>query len=157
MFIGLDSSNDGGDSAFGIDHKRSPLNAHVLSSVHAFFFEYVELFGGFFVHVGEQGVRQFVFIFEFFLGRRLIRRNAQHYGAGFLYLLECVAEPARFYCSTGSIGLGIEKQDQVLSAIIFQGDGLAFFIGKRDLRGFGFIISMRLHDFNSRFSTIAFI
>ena len=157
MFVGLNSSDRGGDFAFRVDHKRGPLNAHVLVAIHAFFFEHVEFFGSFFVHVGQQGVRQIVFFLEFFLCRRLIGRNAQHYGAGFLYLLECVAEPARFCCSTGGIGLGIEKQDHTLSEVIFQGDDLAFFIGKRDLRGFGFGFIMRLHDFDSRFVPIAFI
>jgi hypothetical protein len=39
-----------------------------------------------------------------------VGRNAKHDRTGLLNLLVCVAEPARFYRSTRSVGLGKEKQ-----------------------------------------------
>jgi hypothetical protein len=53
-----------------------------------------------------------------------------------LDFLKCVAEPARFQRSTGRIGFRIEEQDQIFSAKVLQGDGLAIFVGQGEVRSF---------------------
>src|SRR5262249_39580484 len=53
-----------------------------------------------------------------------------------LNLLECIAEPARLQRSAGSVGFRIKEKDHVLAAIVFESYRLAFFVGKRELRGF---------------------
>ena len=63
----------------------------------------------FLVGIGEKCVRQVILLLELLLFFRCVGRDAQHHGTGLLYLFECVAEPARFYRSTGRVGLGEEE------------------------------------------------
>jgi hypothetical protein len=51
-----------------------------------------------------------------------IRRDAEQHGARFLNLSICVAEPARFYGSTGCVRLRIEEEDDDFAALVFERD-----------------------------------
>ena len=93
-----------------------------------------------------------MFFLEFLLRGGLIGRDAEYSGSGLLDLLECVAEPARLQRSAGSIRLGKEKKDHVLAPVIFESYRFAFFIGKRELRGFiinfhGFLVFYYFNEF----------
>jgi hypothetical protein len=132
----LHASDDASDLPVRADHERGPVNPHVLPAIHALFLEHAELLGYVLVLVREQRVGQAVFFFEFLLRGRFVGGNAQYDRTGALDFLECVAEPARLQRSTGRVSLGVEEQNHVLSAIVFQRDGLAFFIGQGELRGF---------------------
>src|SRR5438270_2690865 len=96
------------------DQKRGPFNAHHLLAIHILFLDNAKGIANGLITVGDQVIGQVILLFELLLGGWLISGDAEHHGPGFLYLLECVAEPARFYGSTGGISLGIEEQDQVL-------------------------------------------
>ena len=120
MLVRFQTIDDGGDPAFRADHKRRPLNPHIFLAIHALLFHHAVLIAYGLVHIRQQRIRQVVFFLEFLLGRRLVGRNPQHYGAGFLDLCECVAEPARLNRSTGRVGLGEEEQNYIFSAIVFQ-------------------------------------
>jgi hypothetical protein len=77
-----------------------------------------------------------VFVFEFLLLFRLVGRDSVYDGAGSGDLFKCVAEPARFYGSTGGISLGKEEEDHILAVQVLQGDGLAQLVGQGELGGF---------------------
>ena len=136
MFIRLNAADDGRDLSFRADHERSAFNTHVFAPVETLFLQYAKLFGHAFIFIGQQRVRKIVFFLELFLSGRFVAGNAKHHCAGALNLLECVAEPARFYRSTGRIGFGKEEQDKVLAAIVFERNFLAVLIGKGELRRF---------------------
>jgi hypothetical protein len=136
VLVRFKAAEDACDFAFGVDHERGSFDAHILLAVHALFLEHVKFFDHGLVFVGQQGIRQVVLFFEFLLGGDLIGGDAEYNGSSLLDFLECVAEPARFYGSTGRVGLGIKKQDHILAAIVFQRDGLALFIRQGELGGF---------------------
>jgi len=110
---------DACDLTFAVDQERGALNAHDLFPVHVLFLDHAEGIADFLVGVGEERVREVVFFFELLLFFRSVSGDAENYGAGLLYLLECVAEPARFYRSTRCVSLGIEEQNYVLPVKIF--------------------------------------
>jgi hypothetical protein len=144
-----------GNPAFRADHERRPLDSHIFLAVHAFFLHHAVLVADGLVFIRQQGIRQVVFLFKFLLGRRLVCGNTQHHSPCFLYLGECVAEPARLNRSTGRVGVRIKEQHYVLAAIVFLCGLLAFFIGKSELRGFiinfhGFSVFIRSMNLYSR-------
>ena len=96
MFVGLEAADDAGDFPFGVDHKRRAFDPHILLTVHALFLEHPEFLDHGLVFIGQQGVGQIVFFFEFLLGGGLIGGDAEYNGSSLLDFLECVAEPARF-------------------------------------------------------------
>ena len=119
MLIRLHAIYDCADLAFRADHKRGPFNSHIFAPIHALFLEHVVLLDHGLVHISQERVRQVMFLFEFLLGGRLVGGNAEDNRAGALDFLECVAEPARFQRSTGSVSLRIKEQNHVLAAIVF--------------------------------------
>jgi hypothetical protein len=136
MLIRLDAGDDGRDLSLRADHECGAVNAHILAAVETLFLQHIKSLGYAFIFIGQQRVRQVVFFLELFLGGRFIAGNTQHYCTGALNLLECVAEPARFYRSTRRVGFGKEEQNQVFATIIFERNFLAVLIGKGELRRF---------------------
>jgi hypothetical protein len=120
VLLSLDTGDDAGDLALRANHKRGSLDSHILPAIHALFLEHAKLLNHGLAGIGQKRKWQLVSIFEFLLGRGLVSGNTQHLRAGAVDFLVCVAEPARLIGSAGCIGLGIEKQDQGFSAIIFQ-------------------------------------
>ncbi len=118
MLVWLKTVDNPGDLSLRAYHERCPVNPHIFFAVHALFLEYAKFFGNGLVLVGEKRIGQVMVHFELFLGGRLVGGDAEHDRAGFLNLLVCVAEPARFKRSAGSIGLGVKEQDYILSTII---------------------------------------
>jgi len=109
-----------GDLAFAVDQERGARDPLHLLAIHIFFFDHAESFSDFLVRVSEQVVRKLVLFLEFLLRGRCVGGNPQNGEAGFLQFCIRVAEPARFYGSTRSIGLGIEEEDDVLPAQVFE-------------------------------------
>lgn len=54
MFIGLETVEDGRNSALGVDHERGPINPHIFLAVHALFLEHVVLLDHGLVFIGQQ-------------------------------------------------------------------------------------------------------
>lgn len=119
MLIRFQTVQHSGNPALRADHESRPLNPHILFAVHALFFHHAVLVADGFVHIGQQGIREIVFLFKFLLGRGLVGGNTQYNGPGLLDLGECVAEPARLYRSTRRVCFGIKEQHYVLPAIVF--------------------------------------
>ena len=68
MAIRLDVIENVLDLAVRTNHEGSPRDAHHLAPVHIFFFHHAELAGNFLLWIGEQRVRQAVFVLKFLLG-----------------------------------------------------------------------------------------
>lgn len=108
------------DLAVGSNHERSSSNPLKDFAVHVLVFDHAEGMADFLVGIGEQGVGQVVLVLKLLLFVRAVGGDAKYDSASFLNLLVCVAEPARFFGSTGSVGLGIEEQDHRFAAEVFQ-------------------------------------
>ncbi len=104
------------DLPFRRDQVRCAFYAFHFLAVHVLLFKDSERVGDLLVGIGQQGVRQIVFLFEFLLCRRGIGRDAENGQSGFLQFCICVAEPARFNGSTRSVGFRIKEQDHVLAS-----------------------------------------
>jgi hypothetical protein len=109
---------DVGDLALSVDDEGGAFDAHHFLPVHILLFDHAEGVADCLVGVSEKRIGKVVFLFELFLFGGGVGGDAENDGAGILDLLECVAEPARFYGSTGGVGLGIEEQNHVLTAKI---------------------------------------
>lgn len=120
MAIRLHILKDLGDLAFVVDQEGGAGDPFHLLPIHIFFFDHAEGFADFFVGVGEQVVGKLVLFLKFLLRSRSIGGNAQNGKPGLLQFCVRVAEPARFYGSTGGVGLRVEEEDDVLPAQVFQ-------------------------------------
>jgi len=109
---------DVGDLALSVDDEGGAFDAHNFLPVHVLLFDHAKGVADCFVGVSEKRIGKIVFFFELLLLGGSVGGDAENDGAGLLDLLECVAEPARFYGSTGGVGLGIEEQNHVLTAKI---------------------------------------
>jgi hypothetical protein len=132
--VRLDLGKDASDLAGSINHEGSALNPHYLSAIHILLFDDAESVTDLLVGIGQQCVRQVIFLFEFLLCLGTIGGDAEDPCPGLLNLLKCVAEPARFYGSTRGISLRKEEQDDGFPFKIFKCDLLAFFVGKDKIR-----------------------
>lgn len=116
MAVGFYVFENVGDFAVGADQERGSGNSHHFLAVHVLFFHYAELVNDGLVFIGEEGVRKFVLVFEFLLGGGSVGGDAEYGDSGLGEFAVCVAEPARFYGSTGGVGPGVEEQDYGLAA-----------------------------------------
>ena len=134
MAVGLHVLEDLGDLAFSIDQERGARDALHLLAIHVLLFDHAKSFTQLLLRVGEQMVGKVILLLEFFLRGRSIGGNAVDGEAGLLEFLECVAEPARFYGSTGCVSLGIEEQDDVLPAKVFQAYDRTVLVRQAEIR-----------------------
>jgi hypothetical protein len=86
--------------------------------------------------VGEEREIQLVLDAEFRLVFDPVRAAPKDVGVGSFKLLDGVTKLGRFRRSTGSVGLGEEKQDKVLPLVIFQRNSLALIGANREVRSF---------------------
>jgi hypothetical protein len=155
MLVRLQAVEDSADLALRADHKRSPVYPHIFLAIHTFFFHHSIQIADGLVHIRQKRIGEIVFFFKLLLGRGFIGGDAEYNGSRFLYLFECVAEPARFNRSTGRVGFGIKEHDHVLAAIVLQRNCFSLFISKRELRGFiinfhGFSVFIKSMNLYSR-------
>ena len=76
-----------------------------------------------------------ILFLEFLLFGDGIGGNAEQDRSRLLDLAVCVAEPARFFGSAGSVGLGIEKHHYCFAPKIFQGNFFAVLIRRIEVGG----------------------
>ena len=111
-------------------------HAHVLTAHE--FFESVALVGlghraG--LAIAEQGEGQGVLIDELGVAFGVVLADAQHLDAMALEAVPLIAEVAGFLGAAGGVVLGIEVDHHPLAAEIFESNGLAVLIRKREIRG----------------------
>ena len=126
--VGLHVLEDVGDFAVGADEEGGTGDALHLLAVHVLLFDHAELVGDGLIFVGQERVRQLVLVLELLLGGRCIGGDAEYRDSGPGKLAVCVAEPARFYGSTGGIGFRIEEEDDRFAAKLLQLDGVSILI-----------------------------
>ncbi len=107
------------DLAVGADHERHAGNAFEHSAVESLVLDDAEGMANLLVGVGEQGVGEVVLLLELLLFGGGIGGNAEDDRSRLFDVAVCVAEPARFFGSAGSVRFGIEKQDHRLAPKIF--------------------------------------
>jgi hypothetical protein len=124
------------DLAVRPNHERHPGNAFEYPPVHGLVFDHAKSLTDFLVSIGEQREGEVVLVLKLFLFGGTISRNAQYDGSRPLNLAVCVTEPGRFFRSTRSIGLGIEKQYDRLAPKILQGNFFTVLIRRTEVGGF---------------------
>ena len=118
--VGLNVFEDMGDFAVWADQESSPGDSHHFFAIHVLFLDHIKLFGNCFILIGKERVGQLVLVLEVLLGRGGIGGDAKYGYAGPGEFAVCVAEPARFYRSTGCVGLRVEEQDHGFPAKLLQ-------------------------------------
>ena len=126
--VGLYVLEDVGDLAVRADEEGGPGDAHHLFAIHVLLLDDAELVGNGLVLVGEEGVGQLVLVLELLLGGGCVGGDADYGDPGPGKLAVCVAEPARFYGSTGGIGFRIEEEDDRFAAKLLQLDRVPILI-----------------------------
>ncbi len=120
MAIGLDVFENVGNFAVWADQESSSGNAHHFFAIHILFLDHTKLVRNRFILISKERVGQLVLVFELLLGRGCVGGDAEYGYARPGEFAICVAEPARFYRSTGCVGLGIEEQDDGFAAKLLQ-------------------------------------
>lgn len=87
MAIRLHILKDLGDLAFVVDQEGGAGDPFHLLPIHIFFFDHAEGFADLLFGVGEQGIRQIVFLLKFLLRGRFVGRNTENDRACILQLL----------------------------------------------------------------------
>ena len=118
--LGLHVLEDVDDFAVGSDQESGTGNAHHLFAIHILFLDHTKLVRNRFILISKERVGQIVLVLELLLGCRRIGGDAKYGYAGPGEFAICVAEPARFYRSTGCVGLGVEEQDHGFAAKVLQ-------------------------------------
>ena len=134
MPVRLHVLEDLGNLAVFVDHEGGAGDALHDLAVHVLVFDHVELFADFLVDVGQERVRQVVFLLEFFLLGRSVGGDAVDERPGLADLVECVAEPARFDRSTRGVSLRVEEQDNVFPAQRLQSHGFPVLVLECEFR-----------------------
>jgi hypothetical protein len=134
--VGFDFVEDVLDFPVRRDHEGHAGNAFEYPPVHALVFDHTERVTDFLVGIGEQRKGQVILFLKFLLFGGRVGGDAENNRSRLLDLAVCVAEPARFFGSTGSIGFGIEKQHHRLAAKIFQGNFFTVLVRRTEVGGF---------------------
>jgi hypothetical protein len=124
----LDFWEDVLDFAVRANDKCGPGNAHHFPAVHILFLYNAELLGDLLIGIGEEGKWQLELVLKFLLGFGRVGGDAKQHDAGFLNLFISIAESTGLDGASGSIGAGIEIEDDGLAAQGFQGDFVAVLI-----------------------------
>jgi hypothetical protein len=119
MAFGLDEGPDVFDLAGFADEEGAADNAHEGASHKLFFLPGAEFLDGFVGGIAEQGEIQILFGLERGLGFYGIGAQAEDGDAKFVEIFFCVAKLGRLDRSTGSVGFGVEEQENALAGEVF--------------------------------------
>jgi hypothetical protein len=120
--FGFDKRPDFFDFAGFSNEEGTADDAHVGAAHELFFLPGAELFDGLVGWIGEQGKIEIVLGLERGLRFDGIGAHSQDYHAAFIESFLCVAKLGRFDGSTGSVGFGIEEEEDALTLEVTQGD-----------------------------------
>jgi len=136
MAFGLDLGEDAQERLVGTDEEGCPLDADDFLAVHVLFLEDPKLFADFFVYISKERIRKVVLCLEFGLGFGRVAGDAEDDGAGVLELFEGVTKAAGFDGAAGSVGAGIEEEDDGFSGEVAEVDGVFLIVLKREVGDF---------------------
>jgi len=124
------------DLAVRTDYERRARHAHNLFAIHVLFLHDSERVRDFLLAVGEQAERQIVLFLKFLLGFRGIRGYPKQHHARLLHLFVCVAEPASFNRSSGSVGARKKVKHHGLAAQVLERDFFSVLILQSEVGSF---------------------
>jgi hypothetical protein len=135
--FGFDEGPDGFDFAGFADEEGAADDAHEGAAHELFFLPGAELLDGFVRGIAEQGEIEILLGFEGGLGFDGISAHAEDGDAEFVEIFFCVAKLGRFDRSTGSVGFGVEEEEDALAGEVFERDLFAFVGLEAEGGGFG--------------------
>jgi hypothetical protein len=115
MAFGLDASEDFFDLAILADNECRARYADHLLTVHVLLFEDAVRVGNLLIDIAQQRKRQFMLFLEAGLRTRRVGRDAQHYCALLVELLDGVTKLVSFRGSAGSVGARKKIEDNLLA------------------------------------------
>jgi hypothetical protein len=118
------------------DQERAPHDAQEFAPHEGFLLPGAEGLDGLVVGIAEQRKVQLLFAFKRSLGFHRIGAHAEDGDPEFIELPFCVTKLGRFDGSTGSIGFGIQKEQDALAAKIGEGDLFAVVRGQTEAGSF---------------------
>jgi hypothetical protein len=137
MAFGFDEGPYFFDLAGFADEEGAADDAHEGAAHELFFLPGAELCDGLVGGIGEQGKVEIVLGLERSLGFDGIGAEAEDGHAVLVKILLCVTKLGRFDGSTGSVGFGVEEEEDALALEIGQGDRCVVVCFETKAGGFG--------------------
>ena len=137
MAFGSNGRPEGFDFAGFANEEGAANDAHEFATHELLLLPRAKFFDDFVMRIAEQEKIQPLLGFKRGLGADGISAHAENGYAEFIELLFCVTKLGRFDGSTGSVGFGIEKEQDAAALEIFQGDFCAFVGEEAEGGGFG--------------------
>jgi hypothetical protein len=125
------------DLAGFADEEGAANDAHVGAAHEMFFLPGAEFLDGLVGGVAKQREIEILLGFEGGLGFDGIGAHAEDGDTEFVEIFFCVAKLGRFDGSTGSVGFGVEEEEDALAGEVGEGDGFAFVGFQGEVGGFG--------------------
>ncbi len=122
MALGFDKGPDFFDFAGLADEEGAADDAHEGAAHELFFLPGAEFRDGLVSGIGEQGKIDLVLGLESGLGFDGIGAQAEDSNTVLVEVFLCVTKLGRFYGSTGSVGFGIEEEEDAIALKISRGD-----------------------------------
>jgi hypothetical protein len=119
------------------DEERTADDAHVGAAHELFFLPRAEFSDQFVVGVGEQGEIELLLLLERGLGFDGIGAEAEDGDVELVEVFFCVTKLGRFDGSTGSVGFGVEKEEDPLAFEVGEGEICAVVGFETEVGGFG--------------------
>ena len=135
--FGFDEGPDMFDFAGFADEEGAADNAHESAAHELFFLPGTKFLDGFVGGIAEQREIEIVLGLEGGLGFDGIGAHAEDGDAVLVEIFFCVTKLGRFNGSTGSVGFGVEEEEDALAREVFQRDGLVFVGFQAEGGGFG--------------------
>jgi hypothetical protein len=135
--FGFDEGPDVFDLAGFADEEGAADDAHELAAHELFFLPGAEFLDGFMGGVAEQGKIEILLGLEGGLGFDGVGAEAENGDTQFVEVFFCVAKLGRFDGSTGSVGFGIEKEEDALAGEVFESEFAAVVGFQAEGGGFG--------------------
>jgi hypothetical protein len=135
--FGFDKGPDVFDFAGFADEEGAADDAHESAAHELFFLPGSELLDGLVGGVTEQGKIEILLGLEPSLGFDGIGAHAEDGDAELVEVFFCVAKLGRFNGSTGSVGFGVEEEEDALAGEVFERDWFAFVGREAEGGGFG--------------------
>ena len=137
MALGFDEGPDFFDFAGFANEEGAADDAHEGAAHELFFLPRAEFCDGLVSGIGEHWKIEIVLGLERGLGFDGVGAHAEDGHAEFVELLLCVTKLGRLDGSTGSVGFGVEEEEDALASEVFEGDVFAFVGFEAEGGGFG--------------------
>jgi hypothetical protein len=137
MAFGFDEGPDVFDLTSLADEEGAADDAHEGAAHELLFLPGTEFLDGLVGRVAEQREIEILLGLEGGLGIDGIGAHAEDGDAVLVEIFFCVTKLGRFDGSTGSVGFGVEKEEDALAGEVFERDGLVFVGFQAEGGGFG--------------------